>query len=160
MEFVRVSFVCVSVSLMLVVSTSAQVTFRPPSTTMRGFSMTTIWSSCCKGSSNMGGMNTWQLVAIIVPCVIGGVTLLSILIYCCCCHVGAESGVVLQQPVVAMPYPAPQCGCGAYSGTKNCSRCQGSQGLQRSINITGPILMAPRYASRSHVMPAPIYNRY
>lgn len=42
------------------------------------------------GSSN--GMETWKLIAIIVPSAVGGLTLISVFIFCCCCQRNSAYG--------------------------------------------------------------------
>lgn len=36
--------------------------------------------------SSSNGMETWKLIAIIVPSAVGGLTLISVFIFCCCCQ--------------------------------------------------------------------------
>lgn len=162
MESTRVNFFCLSVILLLSGTTSAQT---------------------MPEEDDAEELETWQLVAIIVPCVVGGLTLLVSLIYCCCCRggMGGTAGCCPmgndccgpaacycgpccgdccepQQHTVMMTRPTQQCG-GAYSGTKSsCSGCQGGHGARQGGS--GVVVVAPRYTSRSHVMPTPIYSRY
>lgn len=180
METDKVNLVCISIGLLLIASTAAQETIRPTPTFSTSF-MTIMPTSTSKSGgngSNMGNMETWQMIAIIVPSVIGGLTLLGTILFCCCCPGGGMGACcpmgnnccgpascycepccqpccdVPQQHTVAMPRPAPQCEC-AYSGTKN--SCSGCQGFQRGISV--PISLAPRYTSTAHVMSGPMYNR-
>lgn len=39
-------------------------------------------------SSDGSAMETWKLVAIVVPCVVGGLTLITCFVCCCCCRNG------------------------------------------------------------------------
>lgn len=47
----------------------------------------------CTGSvSAAEDMPTWKLIAIIVPSVVGGLTLITVFFYCCCCSTRGGSG--------------------------------------------------------------------
>lgn len=48
---------------------------------------------CQSSSSSDSNMPTWKLVAIIVPSVVGGLTLLTCLYFCCCYRRGTSRGL-------------------------------------------------------------------
>jgi len=75
------------------------------------------------GSGTTSGMmEDWKIVAIVVPCVIGGLAVLLCLICCCCCQGGAAGGMMCCDPNYGCgPMCDPNC-CGPMC---DCNACCG-----------------------------------
>jgi len=185
MDSTTKSFVRISIFLSLVVFTAGQTSVMPSDGTNKpdtSYAMTTPW-----WNMGTGNMSTWQIVAIVIPLVIGGLSLIATLICCCCCrgsvgpHGGYQrngyccdnsagccgpsdcycGGCCAQEPHAGV-YGEPQIRmqqpqCGCEYLGKPCS-CRGAPAPLRSV--AGPVMMAPRYTSSAQVMPGQMYSRY
>jgi len=132
MEYIRAISACIVVCSLLLASVSGQAAMTtkptpgPTTTQMQGTTKPTPAMSGGStnsmmmttplggggGSSGGGDMEVWKLVAIIVPSVVGGLTLLSVCYFCCWCRGAALAGCCAAGGPEAAAGCAPCCDCG------------------------------------------------